>query len=565
MKKIIACLGLAACMLIPLVAPAHAQSAQGDTNANEKKPKATFQVISDLHIRDTPYSHNKFLKALQDLHSIDPQVDAMVINGDITNNGFPEEYAKARELLDQSPKPKNLYMTIGNHEFFNGEGNEVNTRRFADFIEEERVYYEKIVKGYPFIFLGSESWGPVDSPAKDHAYLSDEQLIWLEDTLEKRSKSEKPMFVFLHQPLSAVHETAEKRLTDLFSKYPQVILFTGHTHRDMRLPNINLTQSKFTSINTASVYYTTFAPTVNWDESQGLYVQIYDDRVVVQGRDFYRKQWIPEAHYTIDVQSATTFSYRNNYVIPGEAALLTSTFTNYGENTIEAIQLDLTAPDGWSVEAVNDPLVTNLSPGSSIETDWRVTPPDTAEPGFANLKATVSFEYGGDNKQSEWSADSIVWIPERLPAADSYVSDVEWIHSANHWGPVERDQSNGERAKGDGKTITIGGEKYTKGLGVHANAEITYYTGGNFSTFTADIGIDDEVGNRGAVVFQIWADTEKVYDSGLVTGSDSVKKVQADISGANVLKLVVTDGGDGTGYDHADWANAHIARSNVNR
>ena len=99
----------------------------------------------------------------------------------------------------------------------------------------------------------------------------------------------------------------------------------------MRLPNINLTQNKFTSINTASVYYTTFAPTVNWDESQGLYVQIYDDKVVVQGRDFYRKQWIPEVHYTIDVQSATTFSYRNNYVIPGETALLTSTLQIMGK------------------------------------------------------------------------------------------------------------------------------------------------------------------------------------------------------------------------------------------
>lgn len=564
MKKVMACLGLAACMLFPLGAPVHAQSAQEDIHANEKKPKATFQVISDLHIRDTSFSHNKLSKALHDLHSIDPLADALVINGDITNNGFPEEYAKARELLDQSPKPMNLYMTIGNHEFFNGAGNEVNTRRFADFIEEEQVYYEKMVNGYPFIFLGSESWGPVDSPAKDDAYLSDEQLNWLEDTLEKRSKSEKPMFVFLHQPLSAVYEAAERRLTDLFSKYPQVILFSGHTHRDMRLPNINLTQNEFTSINTASVYYTTFAPTVNWDESQGLYVQIYDDRVVVQGRDFYRKQWIPETHYTIDVQSATTFSYRNHYVIPGETALLTTKFTNYGQNTIEAIQLDLTAPDGWSVEAVTDPLVTHLSPGSSIETDWRVTPPDTAEPGFAKLDAAVSFEYGENNKQTEWSADSIVWIPERLPAADSYVSDVEWIHSANHWGPVERDQSNGEKAKDDGKTITIGGVEYTKGLGVHANAEIAYYIGGSFSTFTADIGIDDEVGNRGSVVFQIWADGEKVYDSGLVTGSDSAKKVHADISGANVLKLVVTDGGDGTGYDHADWANAHIARSDVN-
>lgn len=100
----------------PLIVPAHAQSTQGDTNANVK-PKATFQVISDLHIRDTSFSHNKLLKALQDLHATDPLADAMVINGDITNNGFPEEYAKARELLDQSAKPKNLYMTIGNHEF----------------------------------------------------------------------------------------------------------------------------------------------------------------------------------------------------------------------------------------------------------------------------------------------------------------------------------------------------------------------------------------------------------------------------------------------------------------
>ena len=140
----------------------------------------------------------------------------------------------------------------------------------------------------------------------------------------------------------------------------------------MRLPNINLTQNKFTIINSASVYYTTFAPTVNWDESQGLCVQIYDDKVVVQGRDFYRKQWIPKVHYTIDVQSATTFSYRNNLL--GETTLLTSTFTNYGQNTVEAIHLDLTAPDGWSVEAVTDPMVTHLSPGSSIQTDWRVTP-----------------------------------------------------------------------------------------------------------------------------------------------------------------------------------------------
>ena len=78
---------------------------------------------------------------------------------------------------------------------FNGEGNEVNTSRFADYIEEEHVYYEKMVKGYPFIFLGSESWG--QSILRQRPCLSERRAAELAGRyVEKRSKSEKPMFVF---------------------------------------------------------------------------------------------------------------------------------------------------------------------------------------------------------------------------------------------------------------------------------------------------------------------------------------------------------------------------------
>ncbi len=42
--------------------------------------------------------------------------------------------------------------------------------------------------------------------------------------------------------------------------------------------------------------------------------------------------------------------------------------------------------------------------------------------------------------------------------------------------------------------------------------------GGACSVFTAVVGLDDEVGANGSVVFQVWTDGVKRYDSGVMTG-----------------------------------------------
>ena len=62
----------------------------------------------------------------------------------------------------------------------------------------------------------------------------------------------------------------------------------------------------------------------------------------------------------------------------------------------------------------------------------------------------------------------------------------------------------------------------------------------------------------GSVVFQIWADGRKIFDSGRMTGRDGAKSVNVDVSDVNELKLVVTNAGDGKSYDHADWADAKL-------
>jgi alpha-galactosidase len=74
--------------------------------------------------------------------------------------------------------------------------------------------------------------------------------------------------------------------------------------------------------------------------------------------------------------------------------------------------------------------------------------------------------------------------------------------------------------------------------------------------FTGCVGVDDEVGAQGTVEFRILADGKELYKSGLMKGGDQAKPYDVDISGAQMLILLVNSGTGGIDYDHADWADA---------
>lgn len=144
------------------------------------------------------------------------------------------------------------------------------------------------------------------------------------------------------------------------------------------------------------------------------------------------------------------------------------------------------------------------------------------------------------------------------------LSDLEWSYVSNGWGPVEKNKSNNDSAAGDGRTLTIQGQRYAQGLGVHANSEIRYRLDGKYSNFTSAIGLDDESGNIGSVSFQVWADGAKLYDSGYMGPATPLKSINVSIAGKNELKLIVTDGGDNINWDHGDWANARLVQAASN-
>nr|WP_274523008.1 NPCBM/NEW2 domain-containing protein [Saccharothrix sp. ALI-22-I] len=47
-------------------------------------------------------------------------------------------------------------------------------------------------------------------------------------------------------------------------------------------------------------------------------------------------------------------------------------------------------------------------------------------------------------------------------------------------------------------------------------------------------------------------------DSGTLTGAAAPKSLSAAVSGADVLRLVVTDAGNGIDSDHADWGSPKL-------
>lgn len=146
-------------------------------------------------------------------------------------------------------------------------------------------------------------------------------------------------------------------------------------------------------------------------------------------------------------------------------------------------------------------------------------------------------------------------IYPRTPLADMTPVGVP----LNGLGPIEKNKSNGGVAAGDGAPITLDRIAYAKGLGVHAPSELRYRLDDACSgNLVADVGVDDGAGDEGSVVFQVWLDGAKAFDSGVMRGSDRRKPVNVSVAGKNELRLVVTDSGDGNASDFADWAGARV-------
>ncbi len=136
------------------------------------------------------------------------------------------------------------------------------------------------------------------------------------------------------------------------------------------------------------------------------------------------------------------------------------------------------------------------------------------------------------------------------------MSNIARLYTEGSLGPVERNQSVGGLAQGDGTTLTVQGQTFNFGFGTRAPSVIAYDLGAKAVRFTAWVGIDDTAPAGGSARFLVLGDGAVLFDSGLRSDTDPALFVgRVNVRGVRELLLVTMDGDDGYAADYADWCD----------
>ncbi len=289
------------------------------------EPLYSFEVMSDLHV-GSYYRNMRVGMALSDIRDNMPDSRGVMVVGDLTNYGTDEEYETLGNIVSDSEIAIPIKYAIGNHAFYSRRNeDDVNSgfeeswaafRKFSGWEDPVYYQYEKIGGDY-FVFMGTE--GFFEGVDTAYGYYSEQQRNWLKAILEKAESENANAFVFMHQSIdetvsgsfssrgqawSGINDDEEMRA--VIESYENTFLFTGHSHWNLHSygPFINGGTTGASYFNTASAGYLWSDSNKEVEGSEGLHVDVYDNFVIVKGREYMSQKWIPNVYVKIMSKSS---------------------------------------------------------------------------------------------------------------------------------------------------------------------------------------------------------------------------------------------------------------------
>src|SRR5438045_9691817 len=116
-----------------------------------------------------------------------------------------------------------------------------------------------------------------------------------------------------------------------------------------------------------------------------------------------------------------------------------------------------------------------------------------------------------------------VVFPSAVRAETIGIESVDLQYAEQGWGEPQANKSV------DNHPLFIDGKRFEHGFGTHANSTFRIALAGKGERFTATVGVDDEVGQRGSVVFRVIGDGKTLWESGVLRGGDPAKEVSVDL------------------------------------
>ncbi len=305
-----------------IVAPSTAQPIEAK---DPDDVKLFFATLADPQVSNYMFGrYQSFQEACIDLRTAD--LDAIVGIGDIAENGLAEEY---QLVYDEINGIADRYiMATGNHDIrlrlysqtvsrftkftnaLNGDGYSMADKVYA----EGKLAYTEVINGYKFIVMGS------DKTELEEAYISEEQLTWLDAELE--SANGEPVFVILHQPLKLTHNLPNnwgngtnkeagsvgdqsEEIRNILSKHAKdgnVILITGHLHA-------GFSQYSYQNLDGIHSFNVPALSIENKDGDEGgngsgltYIVEVYEDEILFRARNCEKGEWLPKWDVTVPVK-----------------------------------------------------------------------------------------------------------------------------------------------------------------------------------------------------------------------------------------------------------------------
>ncbi len=296
----------------------------------------TFNSYSDVHIDNNGYykkAEEHLAEAFQ--FAVEKNTDFIVSSGDMVTNktGPDSEWAVYEDILKNSNYMNPVWEADGNHDMRCGAETGLasfiratGTDSTKETIESRKPYYYIIEPktGDLFIFMALEN----EDPPNTSNQFSDEQLEWVTDLLEEYYDTGVNVFLIEHSPiegfgagdrmskpyykalLSESYPSTVK-FKKLLKKYKNMIFMSGHTHEDFNMGynysnennaachmihNPAVAGSTVPNRDHSGLYYNDGFG----ENSQGYYVETYQNKIVFYGANLTTKLIYPQYNYIME-------------------------------------------------------------------------------------------------------------------------------------------------------------------------------------------------------------------------------------------------------------------------
>ncbi|MBR4828646.1 MAG: PQQ-binding-like beta-propeller repeat protein [Muribaculaceae bacterium] len=172
-------------------------------------------VLSDIHVTPGNANEGKLREAVDEINATD--VDAVLVTGDLTNEGSDEQLRNVKGILDGIIHP--LYVIPGNHE---NNWSQSACKTFNDLWGADRFVFtidDLVVVGMncgPFMKMGD-------------GHIKQEDLLWLDSTLIVMVKPGMKVLSVNHYPILDDLDNY-RAYVDILKKYPVITHQCGHYH-----------------------------------------------------------------------------------------------------------------------------------------------------------------------------------------------------------------------------------------------------------------------------------------------------------------------------------------------